>query len=112
MVYVRSTPISICDCDGKVRAIALRGYGRHIGNATASLKSPTAPTNYYQSSNWYSSSAGDLCRIRAHPTSGRVRVRVRPPPRVRVRVRPPPRVRVRVRVRPPPGVRVRVRVRA
>ena len=50
----------------------------------------------------------DLCRIRAHPTSGRVRVRVRPPPRVRVRVRPPP----RVRVRPPPGVRVRVRVRA
>ena len=49
----------------------------------------------------------DLCRIRAHPTSGRVRVRVRPPPRVRVmvRVRPPP----RVRVRPPPGVRVRVR---
>ena len=55
---------------------------------------------------------GDLCRIRAHPTSGRVRVRVRPPPRVRVRVRPPPRVRVRVRVRPPPGVRVRVRVRA
>ena len=52
----------------------------------------------------------DLCRIRAHPTSGRVRVRVRPPPRVRVRVRPPP--RVRVRVRPPPGIRVRVRVRA
>ena len=55
----------------------------------------------------------DLCRIRAHPTSGRVRVRVRPPPRVKVRVRPPPRarprVRVRVRVRPPPGVRVRVR---
>ena len=51
---------------------------------------------------------GDLCRIRAHPTSGRVRVRVRPPPRVRVRVRPPP----RVRVRPPPRVRVRVRVRA
>ena len=30
VVYVRSTPISICDCDGKVRAIALRlryGYG-------------------------------------------------------------------------------------
>ena len=48
---------------------------------------------------------GDLCRIRAHPTSGRVRVRVRPPPRVRVR-HPP---RVRVRVRPPPRVRVRVR---
>ena len=37
--------------------------------------------------------------MRAHPTSGRVRVRVRPPPRVRVRVRPPPKVRVRVRVR-------------
>ena len=57
-----------------------------------------------------SESLGDLCRIRAHPTSGRVRVRVRPPPRPRVRVRPLP--RVRVRVRPPPGVRVRVRVRA
>ena len=41
----------------------------------------------------------DLCRIRAHQTSGRVRVRVRPPPRIRVRVRPPPAVRVRVRVR-------------
>ena len=45
VVYVRSTPISICDCEGKVRAIALRlrlrlsGYGRHIGNATASMKS-------------------------------------------------------------------------
>ena len=43
-LIVRSTPISICDCEGKVRAIALRlrlrlsGYGRHIGNATASLK--------------------------------------------------------------------------
>ena len=48
------------------------GYGRHIGNATASLKislrllclrSPTAPTNYYQSSNWYISSAVMLQRV-------------------------------------------------
>ena len=66
VVYVRSTPIAICDCDGKVRAIALRLRLRLHGNATASLKislrllrlrSPTAPTNYYQSSNWYISSA-------------------------------------------------------
>ena len=40
-----------------------------------------------------------MCRIRAHPTSGRVRVKVRPPHRVRVRVRPSPSPRVRVRVR-------------
>ena len=39
VVYVGSTPISICDCDGKVRAIALRLRLRLHGNATASLKS-------------------------------------------------------------------------
>ena len=38
VVYVRSTPIAICDCEGKVRAIALRLRLRHIGSATASLK--------------------------------------------------------------------------
>ena len=39
VVYVRSTPISMCDCEGKVRAIALRLRLRGNATPTASLKS-------------------------------------------------------------------------
>ena len=50
-------------------------------------KNPQLTTTYRQKA------PRDLCRIRAHPTSGRVSVRARP--------RPSPRARARVRVRPP-----------